>query len=180
MIASANVTRGLHYRFSFSALALVFVLSGCTPEPSGGAANGIDLAAEKVAVLARDQEWHAAVAAKKDAAHIASFFTEDGIMIGSGQATSVGRPALIQAVRALLSGPDFNDDWTWDRVELSADGKLAYLVGTTRITVNDPSGKPVTTQARLINVWRKDPDGVWRCAVDVWVHEPAAGPAPAG
>ena len=86
-------------------------------------------------------------------------------------------PALTKRLQDLLSGPDFHDDWAWTRVELSPDGRLAYLVGNTNITINDASGHPVTTRARLLNVWRKDADGLWRCAVDVWVDEPEAAQA---
>ena len=95
-------------------------------------------------------------------------------MIGSGQATVAGGVALTQAVEALVTGPDFQDEWKWDRVELSPDGKLAYLVGNTTITIANADGKPVTNHARLLNVWRKDADGIWRCVVDMWVDEPPA------
>ena len=137
-------------------------------------ASRVDPAAEKAALLKRDHEWQVAVAEKKDAAKIASFFTADGIMFGSGEATVAGREALTKSVADLLAGPAFKDEWTWSRVELSPDGQLAYLVGTTDITTYDASGHPVTNHARLINVWRKDPDGVWRCIVDAWVDPPAA------
>ena len=142
----------------------------CRDQP----ASRVDLAAEKAALLKRDHEWQVAVAEKKDAAKIASFFTADGIMFGSGEATVAGREALTKSVADLVAGPAFKDEWTWSRVELSPDGQLAYLVGTTNITTYDASGHPVTNHARLINVWRKDPDGVWRCIVDAWVDPPAA------
>lgn len=165
------MTRGL-----VIVIACACIVGGCSRSASVSTPATVDLDAEKAAVLKRDQEWHAAVEAKKDAAYIASFFTSDGIMFGSGQGTSVGRAALTETVQALLSGPDFHDDWKWAHVELSADGKLAWLVGNTNITINDAAGRPVTTSARLLNVWRKEADGVWRCAVDVWVDEPATTP----
>ena len=59
-------------------------------------------------------------------------------------------------------------------MELSPDGKLAYLVGNTTITINATDRHPVTNRARLLNVWRKDADGIWRCVVDMWVDEPPA------
>jgi ketosteroid isomerase-like protein len=141
-------------------------------------ASRVDLEAEKAALLKRDNEWQVAVAEKKDAAKIAAFFTTDGIMFGSGEATVAGREALTKSVADLVAGPAFKDEWTWSRVELSPDGHLAYLVGTTNITTYDGSGHPVTNHARLINVWRKDPDGVWRCIVDAWVDPPAADTPP--
>jgi ketosteroid isomerase-like protein len=134
-----------------------------------------DLAAEKQALLQRDKEWQAAVTEKKDVSKIVSFFSSDGIMFGSGEPTDDTHEALTKAVAGLVADPSFKDQWSWSRVELSPDGRLAYLVGTTDITVNDVNGHPVTTHARLLNVWRKDPDGVWRCIVDVWVDPPPAG-----
>ncbi len=169
------ISKGVSFRFIviFTGICIV---AGCSPREA--AAPVVDLAAEKAALLKRDQEWHEAVAAKRDAAHIASFFTSDGIMFGSGQGTATGMPALTKTVADLLAGPDFHDDWSWTHVELSPDGMLAYLVGNTNITINDAAGNPVTTRARLMNVWRKESDGLWYCAVDVWVDEPeAAQPA---
>jgi ketosteroid isomerase-like protein len=137
-------------------------------------APAVDLKARKAALLQRDHEWQLAVTEKKDAAKIAAFFTADAIMFGSGEPTVTGREALTKSIADLVAGPAFKDEWTWDRVELSPDGTLAYLVGTTNITTNDSSGHPATNHARLINVWRKDPDGVWRCVVDAWVDAPSA------
>jgi uncharacterized protein (TIGR02246 family) len=161
------------------ALLLAAGIAACGIIACSGQNRGIDLSAEKSALLKRDRDWQAAVSEKKDAAKIASFFAPDGIMFGSGEATVAGHEALTRAVAALVAGPAFKDEWTWSRIELSPDGRLAYLVGTTHMTTYDAAGHPVTNDARLINVWRKDPDGVWRCIVDAWVDAPAAGTAQA-
>jgi ketosteroid isomerase-like protein len=145
--------------------------AACSPGAST-TAPAPDLAAEKRALLQRDREWQAAVAEKKNAAKIVSYFASDGIMFGSGEPTDDTHEALTRAVAGLVADPSFKDQWSWSRVELSPDGRLAYLVGTTDITVNDANGHPVTNHARLLNVWRKDPDGVWRCVIDVWVDPP--------
>ena len=155
-------------------IASACIAAACSSGTKAAPEAAVDLAAEKEALLKRDNEWHAAVAEKKDIAKITSFFASDGIMIGSGQSTAAGGVALTQAVEALVTGPDFQDEWKWDRVELSPDGKLAYLVGNTTITIANADGQPVTNHARLLNVWRKDADGIWRCVVDMWVDEPPA------
>ena len=164
------------------ALSLAIVIAStciaaCSSGTKAAPEDAVDLVAEKEALLKRDNEWHAAVAEKKDIAKITSFFASDGIMIGSGQSTAAGPAALTQAVEALVTGPDFQDEWKWDRIELSPDGKLAYLVGNTTITVANADGQPVTNHARLLNVWRKDADGIWRCVVDMWVDEPPVNTA---
>ena len=163
-------------------ITLVFasacICAACSNRPQVAPGDAVDLGAEKAALLQRDRDWHAAVAEKNDVDRITSFFASDGIMIGSGQATATGRAELTQAVMALVTGPDFQDEWEWARVELSPDGKLAYLVGNTTLTINDTDKGPVTSRARLLNVWRKDPDGIWRCVVDMWVDEPETDAPP--
>ena len=149
------------------------VMAACSPVAAPGL-SAADLAAEKSALLKRDGEWQAAVDEKKDVAKILSFFSADGIMFGTGEPTDDSREALMKAVSGLTTDPAFKDHWSWTRVELSPDGRLAYLVGATDMTATDGSGHPVTTHARLVNVWRKDPDGVWRCVLDVWVDPPAS------
>jgi ketosteroid isomerase-like protein len=149
----------------------IWTLTACS-QGTPITARGPDLAAEKKALLARDSEWQADVAEKKDVAKIASYFASDGIMFGTGEPTDDNPQALTQAITAMVADPSFKDHWTWSRVELSSDGRLAYLIGTTDITMNDANGRPVTNRARLLNVWRKDADGIWRCVVDVWVDPP--------
>ena len=159
-------------------LASASICAACSNRAQVAPGDAVDLDAEKAALLQRDKDWHAAVAEKNDVDRITSFFASDGIMIGSGQSTATGRAALTEAVRGLVAGPDFQDEWEWARVELSPDGKLAYLVGNTTITINDTDKGPVTSRARLLNVWRKDPDGIWRCVVDMWVDEPVTDAPP--
>jgi ketosteroid isomerase-like protein len=63
-------------------------------------------------------------------------------------------------------------------VSFSPDGTLAYMRGTNETTLNGPDGKPVTISGRAITIWRKEADGQWRCAVDIWNEPPK--PAPTG
>jgi ketosteroid isomerase-like protein len=78
----------------------------------------------------------------------------------------------MKAVSGLTTDPGFKEHWGWSRVELSSDGRLAYLLGTTDRTATDAGGHAATTHARVVNVWRKGPDGVWRCILDVFVDDP--------
>jgi len=50
--------------------------------------------------------------------------------------------------------------------------------GTNETTLNGPDGKPMTIPGRAIAVWRKDADGQWRCAVDIWNEPPTTAAAP--
>ena len=69
-------------------------------------------------------------------------------------------------------------DAEWARlatdVRFSPDGHLAYMFSRNAVTLNGPDGEPVTTTGRAVTIWRRDPDGIWRCAVDIWNAEPSA------
>jgi len=74
-----------------------------------------------------------------------------------------------------LGIPGTNSSLTWPAE--SPDGKLAYMRGTSQTTVPGPNGLPMTLQGRGVTVWRFEPDGQWRCVVDIWNDPPPAAPA---
>lgn len=45
------------------------------------------------------------------------------------------------------------------------------------MTVPGPDGTPMTLHGRGMTVWRLDPDGQWRCVVDIWNDQPPAAAA---
>ena len=51
---------------------------------------------------------------------------------------------------------------------MAKSGDLAYAVGTDAIRLTSPDGKPVEEHNKAAAVWRKEPDGSWKCAVDIW------------
>jgi ketosteroid isomerase-like protein len=70
--------------------------------------------------------------------------------------------------------PGFRITWASTDVTLSPDGRLAYMFSRNEVTMNDGGGTPVTTAGRAVTIWRREADGQWRCAVDIWNAEPAA------
>ena len=81
--------------------------------------------------------------------------------------------ALRSYVEGALAIPGFHITWTTSEASLSPDGRLAYLLSTNAVTMAGPEGLPVTTRGRGVTVWRREADGNWRCAVDIWNDEPA-------
>jgi ketosteroid isomerase-like protein len=55
---------------------------------------------------------------------------------------------------------------------------MGYVVGTSEGTWNDPEGNRVTSQEKWVAVYKKQPDGTWKCVVDIWnSDQPAPPPA---
>jgi ketosteroid isomerase-like protein len=68
--------------------------------------------------------------------------------------------------------PGFRIGWRSTDVKLSPDGNLAYMLASNTVTMNSDDGAPTTTAGRAVTIWRRDPDGEWRCALDIWNAEP--------
>jgi uncharacterized protein (TIGR02246 family) len=128
----------------------------------------MDLAAERIRLLERDAEWAAAAFEGRDPELVLSFWTDDAVVIPPGLPAVVGKDALRQYVRASMQIPGFRITWTSTDVTFSPDQNLAYIFSNNAVEMNTPDGTPIRNEGRAVTIWRREPDGQWRCAVDIW------------
>lgn len=117
-------------------------------------------------LLRRDAEWAAIASAGQDVEAILAYWTDDAIVFAPGMQPISGKAALREYVTSSLNIPGFKISWKSTDVRLSGD--LAYMLGNNSVTLNGPDGVPVTIQGRAVTIWRRDSDGEWRCAIDIW------------
>jgi ketosteroid isomerase-like protein len=127
-----------------------------------------DASAERMLLLERDREWAALASQGRDIDRIVSYWTEDAVVLPPGFAPVIGKAALRDYVENSLRIPGFNISWKSSYVVVSPDLKLAYMFAQNTVTINGPDGRPVETKGRGITIWRREADGIWRCAVDIW------------
>ena len=139
----------------------------------------MDFASERTRLLQRDADWATLASEGGDLERILSYWTDDAVVFAPGLPVVVGKDALRQYVQASMQIPGFRITWTSTDVTFSPDGNLAYLFSRNAVTMNTPSGTPNTTVGRAVTIWRRESDGEWRCAVDIWNGEPAAEERPA-
>jgi ketosteroid isomerase-like protein len=132
----------------------------------------MDLERERQRLLEQDAEWAALSSKGQDVDRIVAFWTDDARVFAPGLPAFSGKAALRSYVEAALAIPGFHITWITSEASLSPDGQLAYLLSTNAVTMPGPGGRPVTTNGRAVTVWRREPDGNWRCAVDIWNDEP--------
>lgn len=128
----------------------------------------MELEIEKTRLLQRDAEWATAASEDKDVELILSYWTDDAVMLPPGQPAIIGKEALRHYVQASLQIPGFMITWTSTDVNLSPDANLAYMFSRNAVTIKGPDGMPITTEGRAVTIWRRESDGEWRCAVDIW------------
>ena len=133
----------------------------------------MDLDSERTRLLQRDAEWAALAAEGREVESILSYWTDDAVVLPPGLPAVTGKTALREYIQGSLQIPGFNITWSSRDVVFSPDGKLAYLFSENRVTMNDADGKPATTTGRAVTIWRREPNGEWRCAVDIWNASPA-------
>jgi ketosteroid isomerase-like protein len=133
----------------------------------------MDLERERKRLLDLDAEWAALSSRGQEVDRILSFWTDDARVLAPGLPAVSGKAELRSYVEGALAIPGFHITWTTSEASLSPDGQLAYLLSRNAVTMPGPAGQPVTTNGRALTVWRREPDGSWRCAVDIWNAEGA-------
>jgi ketosteroid isomerase-like protein len=144
---------------------------------SGCSRASFDREAEAAALLKRDAEWAEAASTGKDVERILSFWGDDALVLPPGQPLVEGKEAIRAFVAQSLKIPGFKIHWVSEKISFSPDGQLAYMRGTNETTLTGPDGKLMTVRGRGITVWRRDPDGQWRCIIDIWNEPPPSTPS---
>jgi ketosteroid isomerase-like protein len=133
----------------------------------------MDLERERQRLLERDAEWAGLSSEGREVERILSFWSDDARVFAPGLPPFSGKTALRSYVEGALGIPGFHITWTTSEASLSPDGRLAYLLSTNAVTMPGPDGRPVTSHARAVTVWRREPDAEWRCVLDIWNDGPA-------
>ena len=131
-----------------------------------------NLAAEEAAIRTTDANWLAA-ATSHNLEAILPFWADDATILPPGAPAVIGKQAIRQYVSGAFATPGFSITWKTDKVEVSQSGDMAYSTGSDRISLAGPDGKPVTEESRSVAIWKKQPDGSWKCVVDVMSPAPA-------
>ncbi len=134
---------------------------------STGCQRGVDVAGATRDLLETDRAWAAVAAANGPVDSVVAFWTSDARVILPGQPVLVGTDAIRQMVAGTRAIPGFQISWTPDSAVVSPSGDFGYTYGTNRFTAPDSTGTLHTAVGRYITVWRKEPDGKWRCSVDI-------------
>ena len=164
-----------------SLLAAGLLATSCasqSPKPAPTAEPPDTRAQDEAAIRSASRDW-AAAAAAKDADKFASFYTEDAVVMLSGEPDFKGKAAIQEALGGMMKDPAFNLTWQTESIEVARSGDLAYEVAPYSITMTDPkTKKPSTEKGVGVTVWRKE-NGAWKVRVDAPISEPEAPAKPA-
>ena len=142
------------------------------------APTGVDPAAAEAAVRSADADWAAAANTAGVEAWMA-FYTADAIVRLPNDRLVSGDEQIRDAVTHLLTLPRLSLAWHPIKVEVTRSGDAAYLTGAYELRFGDSRGMPLSDRGRLLEFWRKQTDGTWKCVVETWNSDDSPGPVPA-
>jgi uncharacterized protein (TIGR02246 family) len=104
----------------------------------------------------------------KDASAIASFYADDAILMPTAEPVVRGKDAITEEWKHILAIPAFANVSKLGGVEVATAGDLAYTYGSYRSRLMGENGKLVMEPGKWLTIWKKQPDGGWRIAVDTY------------
>ena len=119
-------------------------------------------------LLERDAAWAKLASEGGTVDEILSYWTDDAIVIPAGMPAVIGKDALRAYVEGSLAIPGFRISWSSSDAEVSGDETLGFVLSSNEIAMDGPDGQRVINLGRAVTAWRRDADGEWRCAVDIW------------
>ena len=157
-------------------IGLALLAGGVMPAAAAQDAAAAAPQDAREALFRTDQAWAAAASAGKDAEYVASFWSEDGVIVPAGAPVVAGKAAIRAFVAESFAIPGFNISWAprLEDVHVSADGTMGYSVSDSSTTFPGPGGELVTVPGRGVSIWRREPDGSWKCVYDIWNNPPAS------
>jgi uncharacterized protein (TIGR02246 family) len=143
-------------------------LTGCTqPAPDNHAA-------EENTLREVDAQWSKTAGAHDLDATVA-FYTDDAVVM-PGDAPVANTRQAIRELWAPMLAPNASVSWQVNQAEVARSGDVGYARGVYQLVTKDAAGQATTERGKLVEIWKKQADGKWKCAVDSFSAD--APPAP--
>lgn len=125
-----------------------------------------------------DARWSEAAAAK-NVEQTVGYYATDAIVLPPNAASATTNSSVRKTWQDLMESPGLAIGWKPTRVQVAASGDMAWVSGAYEVTTNDASGKAVNDHGKYLEVWKKQADGNWKCAADMWNSDlPPSAPIP--
>lgn len=141
------------------AVALIGI-AACEGRPGNGGTADVD------ALRSADAALSEAVA-NKNLEHIVAHYAHDASIPPVAEPIVTGRQAVREEWEHILSIPGFQSTTT-TMVEVSRAGDLGYTQGTYSTTFNLQDGTTGMEHGKWVSIWRKQADGTWKVAVEIY------------
>lgn len=120
-----------------------------------------------------DAAW-SKVAQSNQSIEFTSFFLDDAKVLAPNQPTRTGLQEISKMNSEMFSLPGFSLQWVATDVVVSESGDMGYTMGTYTMSWNNSEAIPVTDKGKYLTLWKKQEDGTWKVAVDMFNSDSAS------
>ena len=113
-----------------------------------------------------DIEWSNS-AQSKDVDTWVAHYSPDAVVLFSNQPAASGSEAIRKTIGGLLGLPGLSVKWRPLKVEVARSGDIGYSHGTYELSFDNPNGGRIEDHGKYVEVWKKQLDGSWKCAIDM-------------
>ena len=155
--------------------AVAVATCACLVSATSEAQTGKGLSQADISKIKQVSQIHVKAGLAKDWTMYADTFLADGVMYPPNDSAVKGRAAI----RAWAEGFPPVTEFKASTVEVQGHDDLAYAVGTYAITMLPPGApRPVKDSGKFVEVLRRQADGKWLIAVDMFNSDlPAVPPS---
>lgn len=97
-----------------------------------------------------------------------SFIRTDALLMAPDKSVIQGHEGIGGVLAEFQSLPGFEIKWEPQSAFVSKSGDLGYTIDRILVTFNDEKGEQVKLFEKGVTVWKKDENGDWKLAVDIW------------
>ncbi len=151
-------------------LLTVALAAACAPPPPPPP----DLEAEVAALRAAATAYNDAATAK-DAAGVVALYDQDAVMLPPNLDIVNGLEGVKGYRFGFITTPGVELRFEILDAEVSSSADMGWTLSLANITISRPDGTVGTELIRDFHVWRKQADGSWKLAVDIWNSGMPAG-----
>ena len=113
------------------------------------------------------KDWLDAVNAK-DLDRWASFLAPDALFMPPNSPALRDGQAIRDFYSGLFADSRFSLRCRQEKVEVAESEELAWSTGSCEATFTGPNGDAAQGQSKWVKVWKKQPNGEWKCRVNSW------------
>lgn len=97
-----------------------------------------------------------------------AFVLDDAHMLPPNEPLTSGKGDIRTLYSSMQELPGFSIKWEPNIAEVASSGDMGYTIGAYKLSVNDSTGMPMVDTGKYLTVWKKQADGSWKVAADMF------------
>ncbi len=128
-----------------------------------------DLEAERASLLEADRALAEAYSTSDNPLDtVFASFADDARVLAPATPIAVGWEASRTVFAKLEALPGYSLAWSPTTADVGSGADLGYTIGTYHMQLPDGDGNVVEIEGKYLSVWKRQPDGRWKIAVDMF------------